>query len=199
LKDRVVTLDAGVTDFSALFHLIRTGDQAACVVLTRLVRMKLLAELSRALADDAEDVLQETMAQLFEDIAQNKIRDPERVLIYAKRIATGIKARIFRARAIAVKKLVSIDEAPVLKMAATHERELIERQRYELVLKALTTIPEFDGDLIRRAYFLGETAEQIQAELELSRDAYYKALERARVRLRQRYFELEGSPLAMAA
>ncbi len=129
---------------------------------------------------DAEDVLQETFLQVWNQASRY---DPTRSApdVWLLLIARSRAVDRVRKRQVATREDVPDP--------ATHDdpdTALVQREDAERVRTALDALPPEQGDLIRKAFFGGRTHEQIATELNLPLGTVKTRIRLGMIRLRDR-------------
>ena len=135
-------------------------------------RGKMLATARHYLAasDEAEDVVQEAMLKLF--VMRQRLgefRNPEAfAVVVVKHLALNLL------RISGRHKMVSIDSLPLT------TEELVDDSRLGELLKAIDTLPSKQQIVLRLKHIDGMEVEEIAETVQMSEDAVYQNLSRAR-------------------
>ena len=169
-------------DWARLVKGIAAGDETACAELYSLLGKMRWFFARRLQPQEVEDRFHDVILALIQAIRQGAIREPERLLGYARTIAiravTGRINGLYRERRQGTEeegRIIS-DPSPNPEMLALkHEKD-------EIAKRILMALPERDREVLIRFYLDGETAQVIQQELGITETQFRLIKSRAKAR-----------------
>ena len=186
------TGDSGVDHDEQFIQRLKAHDKTAYRELveryqTRIYNLGLKMLINR---EDAEDILQETFIQVFKKI--DNFREESELSTWIYRIATNAALMKLRERKRHQNRLTELEDAhmvPVVPSSLTGNgktpfEELINKESRVVLDKAIAELP----DIYRVVFVLKDiermATQDISEMLELSHEAIYSRLKRARIQLR---------------
>lgn len=155
-----------------LFEQVANRDPRAEEQLNRLLWGMSRKDYETSLGPLAEDYLQQLSLTVVRAIRNGDISDPKLLIPWCKKTAANIRMDGLRSAARIARKLVPIDEARTRRSSDNIEAELIDRERFETVLKVIERLDPITREIIRRHYFERQPARQIQRDLDLTPTQY---------------------------
>jgi DNA-directed RNA polymerase specialized sigma24 family protein len=142
---------------------------------------------------DQQDAVEETFIRTLE--FADKIRDPG--ALYGACSTIGLRVRAQRVTEyIRERRSAAPGVVPLIRWHP--ERQLFERDRRAGALLALRSLRASEREILLRFYFKGQTAEQIQLEMQLSATQFRlrktRAISQARLRLRAILADVRHQP-----
>ena len=132
---------------------------------------------------EADDGYHELIIDVFAQIRRGDLREPARLVGYARTIASRKIAESLRARVRAREKGVSIEAAYCLSTCGDDpESEAIRRENTKLAMRILAAAPARDREVLVRFYLDEQTPEEIQAAMGLTKDQFRLIKSRAKSR-----------------
>jgi RNA polymerase sigma factor (sigma-70 family) len=172
----------GTTKWTGLVQKIAAGDVEACAELYRELRTIQFYFGREIGSQDAEDRYHNLVVAVIEAIRRGVVRDPERVMGYARTIAQrsvvqGIGDRCFeRNYETPVYELAIRDSSP------DPESIAIKRENKEVASKVLAAMPPRDREVLIRFYLYEHDAKSIQQDMGLTDTQFRLIKSRAKAR-----------------
>lgn len=131
---------------------------------------------------DADDLYHQTVVDLFVQIRRGELRDPERLAGYARTMAQRKIAALINDRALGRTRERSIEDRPLRDIAPNPESAAIKHQQEQIAARILNSLPSRHREVLVRFYLDGHSAEQIQADLNLTATQFRLIKSRAKAR-----------------
>jgi RNA polymerase sigma-70 factor, ECF subfamily len=193
-EERPETLQ--VPNWAILVSRIQQGDSAAMAdlygIFAKGIRYFLLRNLG---PDELDDKVHDCFVIVTQAIQNGDLREPERLMGYVR---TVVKRQIAASIDIAVQqRRTRVDfEDSMFSMSDWRdnpERNVMARQREEIVRKVLQSVSRRDRDILNRFYVLEQSQEQICADMGLSYNQFRLLKSRAKARFGELGRKVAGS------
>lgn len=163
------------------------GDPAAFAALVAPTRGRMIAVTARIVgADDAEDVVQETLIRAF--LGLSRLREPERFDAWLTAVAINVAKMWLRSRAASLARAAAA--------AGAGRPSADDREMLEVVREALEVLPAGQRDVVLMHYIDDLSCAEIADVLGTTAAAVRVRLHRARNELRRELAPLAPVPLA---
>jgi RNA polymerase sigma-70 factor, ECF subfamily len=134
--------------------------------------------------EDLEDRVHDTFLIVLQSIKKGEVREPERLMGFVRTITRRTLAAHIDAMVHQRKESAGIDpDALIPDTNANPERDVIRRQKVDVVLKTLEKLSERDRELLHRFYLKEESQETICEAMSLSETQFRLMKSRAKARL----------------
>ena len=176
------------SDSVALVEGILANDDGAVERLFALYRRGLTFHFARQFgAQDAEDLVTETLTSVWEAIWAGSIREPERLAGFVMTIARRTGYRVIEERTHSRRSEDRIDHEPTvfngLQTAAESPGDaLFNAQRQTAMLRVLGGMSVRDREVLHRFYLLEQTPERIHSEMGMTETQFRLTKSRAKSR-----------------
>jgi RNA polymerase sigma-70 factor, ECF subfamily len=176
--------DTIVPRFDSLFERTCAGDMNATGELVQLLTPGLLALIRRRVdAQDVEDTLQNTLADLLVSIKARHLRDAEALPYYARTIAirscAKCIAKLVKARP-SFSYMLNEGSSVLPSDRPDPEQLLIDEQKRRTAATALAKLSPREREVLRRFYLEEQGSEQICAEMGLTATQFRLTKSRAK-------------------
>ena len=181
------TTDSGSsasTSWSGLVERIQKGDPTGLEDLYHVFSKGIRFLLYRQFGpQDLDDKVHDAFLVITQSIQRGDLREPERLMGYVRtvvrrQISAHIQSAIDRRQHYADLELI----APLRDRRPTPEHALVERQKLDLALRMLNSIPKRDREVLTRFYLQEQTPDQICQELQLTATQFRLIKSRAKAR-----------------
>lgn len=153
----------------------------------RIVYFALRRLCDRALA---EEVAQETLAEVIQALQENRLRDETKLPAFIFAVAKNLIHKVYRDRFQEVEALSNSEFKPSPPWLSEPEAVfLLEEQRKE-VRRALAQMRSSDREILRLSFAEGQSLDEIAKELRITYAAARKRKSRALERLRKIWLKL---------
>jgi len=133
---------------------------------------------------DGEDAYHELMLALIRQIRQGDLRQPDRLVGYARAIAANIVRNGIRAnQKTRAREFAAPPEFPFRDSSPTPEAQAILHEHDCIATRILQTIPPRDREVLVRFYLQNQSADQIQTDMHLSETQFRLIKSRSKQRL----------------
>jgi RNA polymerase sigma-70 factor, ECF subfamily len=176
---------SGNPDWVSLVSGVQTGESGSVERLYAVFNKGIRYYLSKHLgADDVEDRVHDTFVIVLQAIKRGEVREPERLMGFVRTITRRVLASHIDVAVNQRKEASAIDaDAVIPDVNSNPERDVIRRQRVEVVLRTLEKLGDRDRELLQRFYIQEESQEVICAEMQLSETQFRLMKSRAKARL----------------
>jgi RNA polymerase sigma-70 factor, ECF subfamily len=171
---------------ASLLPLVRNNDNAAaeelCDLLTRGITLLIKR---RAGAQDVDDQVQEVLLQVLIAVKTDRVRCPEAVAAYARGIAVRKSAAHIGARIQERSRIAGSAEdfdLPASCSDSFPERTYFDKQRGEIVQRALSYLQPREREVLRRFYVDEQAPEHICLQMKLTPTQFRLLKSRAKAR-----------------
>ena len=173
--------------FANLVDRVRAGDSGGMADLYEYILLGLRPYLSRQLrAQDYRDKVHSIFVDVIVAIQHGQLRDPERLLGFARTIARRKVSTYIDEAAAGRRNRVDIDTLfGLASPRATPEEEMVLQQRREWVRFTLARLTERESQILSRFYLQEQTEAQICAEMGLTHTQYRLLKWRSKARFAQ--------------
>lgn len=156
--------------FSDVVRLVQAGDSEGMTRLYSLLSRGVRVYLARQLApQDIQDKIHDVYLEVVRAIQQDQLRDPERLIAFARTIARRKVAVYIDVAAHRRRDETDLDDIGKLPSPlSSPEGELISRQHREVVDRTLIRLSGRERDILTRFYFEEQDQAQICAEMDLT-------------------------------
>ncbi len=183
--------------WASLVSRILSGDPGSVEELYRVfsgnVRFCLCHQLG---PEELDDRVHDTFLIVLEAIRAGDLRQPERLIGFVRTIVRRqVASYIDRAVRVRRKHVDLEYGAGVADLRSDPERSVIEREQADLMVRILRGVDRRDREILTRFYLLGQTAEQICADMNLSETQFRLLKSRAKTRFGQLGQRLEARPM----
>jgi DNA-directed RNA polymerase specialized sigma24 family protein len=167
-----------IDDISAhlddLVRRVQKGDPGGMLDLYEYILAGLRPYLARQLRpQDYRDKIHSIFVDVVMAIQQGQLRDPERLMGFARTIARRKVSLYIDAAASDRRNLVEIGSLFGLACpGATPEQEMVSREQRELVRLTLARLSEREAEILSRFYLQEQTETQIRSEMDLTHTQY---------------------------
>ncbi len=185
--------------WASLVSRILRGDPSGVEDLYRVFSRGVRFYLCRQLGpEELDDRVHDTFLIVLEAIRAGELRQPERLIGFVRTIVRRqVASYIGRAVRLRREYLDLEYGARVADLRSDPERSVIEREQAELMVRILRGVGRRDREILTRFYLLGQTAEQICADMNLSETQFRLLKSRAKTRFGQLgRRRLEARPIA---
>jgi DNA-directed RNA polymerase specialized sigma24 family protein len=172
-------------DWSVTVQQIRDGDPAGEETLYRKLAAGARLFLRRRLrTEDVDDRVHDVFLIVVEAIRRGELREPERLMGFVRTV-------LIRQLSVEISRMVrsrqnSIDLESAVELRTTEagpEEQAAEHEKVELMKRVLRTMSRRDFDVLTRFYLFEQPAEQIRAEMSLTKTQFDLLKARAKARL----------------
>jgi len=170
--------------WSGLVEQIRTGDPAGMEELYRVFSKGVRFYLCRQLgSQDLDDRVHDVFLIITQSIQKGELREPDRLMGYVRTIVRrqvaahidiAVQARRYQTDLDFGMALSDHDPDP--------ERRIIERERVDLAMRILNSLPKRDREVLIRFYLQEQAPDQICREAGLSETQFRLIKSRAKAR-----------------
>ena len=172
---------------------IRDDDSYALELLYRKVSRGLTIYFRRRAGSDAEDLTNRTFLAVVQGLKRKGMVQPECLMGYVRSIARCVLASHID-EAMRRRREIQPDET-ICDGRVDAETAAIDAEHRRIMSEQLRALPARDREVLTRFYVLGQSAEQIQAELRLSHNQFRLIKSRAKaVFIKRVQNRLERSP-----
>jgi DNA-directed RNA polymerase specialized sigma24 family protein len=157
-----------------LVRRVQKGDAGGMLDLYDYILAGLRPYLARQLRpQDYRDKIHSIFVDVVMAIQQGQLRDPERLMGFARTIARRKVSLYIDAAASDRRNLVEIGSLFGLACpGATPEQEMVSREQRELVRLTLARLSEREAEILSRFYLQEQTETQIRSEMDLTHTQY---------------------------
>jgi RNA polymerase sigma factor (sigma-70 family) len=135
---------------------------------------------------DYRDKIHNIFVDVLVAIQHGQLRDPERLMGFARTIARRRVSLYIDAAASARRNNVEIGSLfGLASPSATPEQEMVSLEQNELVRLTLTRLPEREAEILSRFYLQEQTEVQIRSEMDLTHTQYRLLKWRSKARFEQ--------------
>ena len=176
---------AAPVDWAALVARVRANEPTAIEQLYLIFSRGFRAMLRRRLdAPDAEDKLHDLFLILIQAIRNGNIREPERLMGFARTIARRQVAEYINEAVHRRQRYSSLDECEMFvpHPACTPEQSTIAQDQLGLLKRVLSELSARDQEILTRFYINDQSQEQICAEMQLTETQFRLLKSRAKAR-----------------
>lgn len=179
-------------DWASLVERIRSGDASADAELCgKLGSFRWY--LKRNMNGDDEDAFQELMMDLLIRIRRGDLREPARLIGFARVVARRKVAAYIDGQIQSRQSQQTVDNLPWLADSGeSPETAAIRREREEIIGRILEALPVREREILQRFYLLGHDAGRICAEMSLT----YTQFRLIKTRVKARFTMLCANRLA---
>lgn len=175
---------APAVDWAELVDRIRRGDPSGMeqlyAVFSRGVRFYLCRHVG---TEELDDRVHDTFLIVVQAIQRGELRDPNRLMGFVRTVVRRqVAAYIERAVHLRKEQTELHPGLAVSDSRSDPEKEVMERQRVELMEKVLRSVSKRDREILTRFYLLGQTQEQICREMNLTETQFRLLKSRAKAR-----------------
>ncbi len=174
----------GPSEWADVVARIRSGDPQGAEELYRVFSRGVRFYLCRQLGpEDLEDRVHDTFLAVLQAIHRGDLREPERLLgfvrtVVKRHVAGRIHEAVHRRR-----QQAALDSGqPVADVRHDPERDLISRQRQQIMEEVLRSVSARDREILTRFYLLEQSQEQICADMRLTETQFRLLKSRAKAR-----------------
>ena len=170
--------------WSALVEQIREGEPTGMEDLYRIFSKGIRFLLYRHFgAQDLDDKVHDAFLVITQSIQRGDLREPERLMGYVRtvvrrQISAHIQTAIDRRRNYADLDMI----APLRDRRPNPETRMVERQKVELAMRLLNSIPKRDREVLIRFYLQEQSPAQICRDLALTQTQFRLIKSRAKAR-----------------
>lgn len=170
--------------WSDLVARIQAGDISAMEQLYRVFSTGIRFYLCRQLGpQDLDDRVHDAFLTVTQSIRRGDLREPERLMGYVRTvIRRQVAAQIDAAAAARCNQVDWQSGALLCDRCADPERKVIERQRTELALRILKTLPWRDREVLIRFYLREQQPAEICVDMGLTETQFRLIKSRAKAR-----------------
>jgi RNA polymerase sigma-70 factor (ECF subfamily) len=170
--------------WSTLVEGVRIGDPSALEELYRVFSSGVRFYLCRQLgAQDLDDRVHDAFVVIIQSIQRGDLREPERLMGY---IRTVVRRQVAAQIETIVQSRRNCTPAEVgvtlTDRRPDPESEVIEREKSDVAMRVLMSIPERDREVLIRFYLREQTADQICSDLHLTDTQFRLIKSRAKAR-----------------
>jgi RNA polymerase sigma factor (sigma-70 family) len=166
-----------------LFELIAVGNEAAIETLYGAIGRAIRVKVRREFPDDHEDIHHTVFLDVLRAIQDGSIRDPAALFGFVRTIVRRRRSDLIGARIL--DREVRIDVPDCASQEMHPDDLLIEQQRMQVALLALSRLSPRDRRIVTDFYFDGLTREQVIKENQLTETQYRVFKSRALKRMKQ--------------
>jgi len=170
-----------------LVRRVQVGDASGMLDLYDYILVGLRPYLARQLRpQDYRDKIHNIFVDVVIAIQHGQLRDPERLMGFARTIARRKVCTYIDAAASDRRNLVEIGSLfGLASPAATPEQEMVSREQRELVRLTLARLSERESEILSRFYLQEQTEMQIRSEMALTHTQYRLLKWRSKARFEQ--------------
>lgn len=173
--------------FDDLVRRVQMGDAGGMLDLYECISSGLRPYLARQLRpQDYRDKIHNIFVDVVVAIQRGQLRDPERLMGFARTIARRKVSCYIDAAASDRRDQVEIGSLfGLASTGATPEQEMVSQEQRELVRLTLARLPEREAEILSRFYLLEQTEMQIRSEMDLTHTQYRLLKWRSKARFEQ--------------
>jgi DNA-directed RNA polymerase specialized sigma24 family protein len=173
--------------FDDLVRRVRARDPSGMLDLYECISFGLRPYLARQLRpQDYRDKIHSIFVDVVVAIQHGQLRDPERLMGFARTIARRKVSLYIDAAASDRRNHVEIGSVfGLASPRATPEQEMVSREQRELVRLILARLTEREAEILSRFYLQEQTEMQIRSEMDLTHTQYRLLKWRSKVRFEQ--------------
>ena len=181
--DESRTASAGV-DWTLLVDGIRASDPGAMEELYAFFEKGIRYFLQRQLGpQELEDKIHDNFIIVVQAIRRGELREPERLMGFVRTIAQRhVAAHINEAVHVRRDKIQVDESTPLRDTSMTPEDSALNKEKLDLMVKTLRSMPSRDRELLTRFYLQEQTQEQICSEMRLTESQFRLMKSRAKAR-----------------
>jgi RNA polymerase sigma-70 factor (ECF subfamily) len=170
-----------------LVQRVQMGDPGGMLDLYEYLLIGLRPYLARQLRpQDFRDKIHNIFVDVVLALQQGQLRDPERLMGFARTIARRKVSCYIDAAAADRRNHVEIGSLFALASpAATPEQEMLTREQRELVRLTLSRLSDREAEILSRFYLQEQTEIQIRSEMDLTHTQYRLLKWRSKARFEQ--------------
>ena len=170
-----------------LVRRVQTGDSSGMLDLYEYILAGLRPYLARQLRpQDYRDKIHSIFVDVVVAVQQGQLRDPERLMGFARTIARRKVSLYIDAAASDRRNLVEIGSLfGLASPGATPEQEMVSQEQKELVRLTLARLSEREAEILSRFYLREQTEMQIRSEMDLTHTQYRLLKWRSKARFEQ--------------
>lgn len=174
-------------DLNELVQRVQIGDAGGMLDLYEYIVHGLRPYLARQLRpQDYRDKIHSIFVDVVVAIQQGQLRDPERLMGFARTIARRKVSCYIDAAASDRRQHVEIGSLFGLACsAATPEQQMVSREQKELVQLTLTRLSGREAEILSRFYLKEQTEMEIRSEMDLTHTQYRLLKWRSKARFEQ--------------
>jgi RNA polymerase sigma factor (sigma-70 family) len=163
---------------------IRASDPGAMEELYLFFERGIRYYLQRQLGpQELEDKIHDIFVIVVQAIRRGELREPERLMGFVRTIAQRHVAAHINEAVHVRRDKVSVDEStPLRDTSLTPEDSALNKEKLDLMSKALRSMPSRDRELLTRFYLQEQSQEQICAEMRLTESQFRLLKSRAKAR-----------------
>jgi len=160
--------------FDDLVRRVQMGDPSGMLDLYECISSGLRPYLSRQLRpQDYRDKIHSIFVDVVVAIQHGQLRDPERLMGFARTIARRKVSLYIDAAASNRRNQVEIGSLfELASTGATPEQEMVSQEQSELVRLTLARLSEREAEILSRFYLQEQTEMQIRSEMDLTHTQY---------------------------
>jgi len=157
-----------------LVRRVQAGDASGMLDLYEYILAGLRPYLARQLRpQDYRDKIHNIFVDVVVAIQRGQLRDPERLMGFARTIARRKVSVYIDAAASVRRNQVEIGSLfGIASPGATPEQEMVSQEETALVRITLARLAEREAEILSRFYLLEQTETQIRAEMKLTHTQY---------------------------
>ena len=170
-----------------LVRRVRMGETSGMLDLYKYILTGLRPYLARQLRpQDYRDKIHSIFVDVVVAIQHGQLRDPERLMGFARTIARRKVSTYIDAAASDRRNQVEIGSLfGLASPSATPEQEMVSQEQRELVRLTLIRLSEREAEILTRFYLQEQTEMQIRSEMELTHTQYRLLKWRSKARFEQ--------------
>jgi RNA polymerase sigma-70 factor, ECF subfamily len=175
------------TQFASLVRRVQEGDAEGMANLYEFISTGLRPYLARQLrSQDCRDKIHNIFVDVVLAIRRGQLRDPERLMGFARTIARRRVSGYIDAAASARRNQVDLGSLFWLASpGATPEHKMIYLEQRDLVRRTLANLPVREGEILSRFYVQEQSPAQICLEMGLTHTQYRLLKWRSKARFEQ--------------
>ncbi len=173
--------------WASLVSRILSGDPGGVEDLYRVFSRGVRFYLCRQLGpEELDDRVHDTFLIVLQAIRAGDLRQPERLIGFVRTVVRRqVASYIDRTVQLRREHLDLEYGARVADLRSDPERSVVEREQADLMVRILGGVGRRDREILTRFYLLGETVEQICADMNLSQTQFRLLKSRAKTRFGQ--------------
>jgi RNA polymerase sigma factor (sigma-70 family) len=181
-------------DWALLVDRIRANDPTGMEQLYSLFERGIRYYLQRQLgAQELEDKIHDIFVIVVQAIRRGELREPERLMGFVRTIAhRHVAAHINEAVHVRRDKIPVDESIPLRDTSLTPEDSALNKEKFDLMVRTLRSMPGRDRELLTRFYLQEQTQEQICAEMRLTESQFRLLKSRAKARFGEKGRRLSG-------
>jgi RNA polymerase sigma-70 factor (ECF subfamily) len=184
VRSSLPTPDNGYESETSLVERVRAGNIAAMSELYQLIDKGFRFSLVLSVGpQDLEDCLHDAFIEVLRSIQRNELRDPRRLMGFIRIVVHRMGVSRHNRHAQQRRETVTLDECSVIPEPRNNaEKNLIARQRVNLLHEVLELMSGRDREVLNRFYVQEQTQERICDEMRMSLEQFRLLKSRAKDR-----------------